>query len=48
MDSIVFYNVDKYGMELKKAKAPTPVIWDHMGAFPIMRYMSHRTFDEIH
>jgi TnpA family transposase len=30
MDSIVFYNVDKYGMELKKAKAPTPVIWDHI------------------
>ena len=30
MNSIVFYNVDKYGKKLKKAKAPTPVIWDHI------------------
>ena len=30
MNSIVFYNVDKYGEKLKEAKAPTPVIWDHI------------------
>lgn len=30
MNSIVFYNADLYGKELKKARAPTPVIWDHV------------------
>ena len=30
MNSIVFYNVEKYGEKLKKARAPTPVIWDHI------------------
>jgi TnpA family transposase len=30
MNSIVFYNVDFCGKELNKAKAPTPVIWDHV------------------
>jgi TnpA family transposase len=30
MNSIVFYNVDFYGEKLKKARAPTPVVWDHV------------------
>jgi len=30
MNSIVFYNADLYGKELRKARAPTPVIWDHV------------------
>jgi len=30
MASIVFHNVETYGKQLKKAKAPTPVIWDHI------------------
>lgn len=30
MASIVFYNVETYSKELKTAKAPTPVIWDHI------------------
>jgi TnpA family transposase len=30
MNSIIFYNVETYGKELKKAGAPTPVIWDHI------------------
>ncbi|MBW1859169.1 MAG: Tn3 family transposase [Deltaproteobacteria bacterium] len=30
MNSIVFYNVDFYGNLLKKTKAPTPVVWEHI------------------
>lgn len=30
LNSIVFYNVDFYSSELRKARAPTPVIWDHI------------------
>ena len=30
MNSIVVYNVEKYGEKLKKARAPTPVIWDNI------------------
>lgn len=30
MNSIVFYNVDFYGDLLKKTKAPTPVVWEHI------------------
>jgi TnpA family transposase len=30
MFSIIFYNVERYGEMLKKARAPTPVIWDHI------------------
>ena len=28
--SVIFYNVETYAEKLKKAKAPTPVIWDHI------------------
>lgn len=31
MDAIVYYTVDEHGAELKRAKAPTPVIWEHIG-----------------
>jgi TnpA family transposase len=30
MFSIIFYNVEKYGKRMKKARAPTPVIWDNI------------------
>lgn len=30
MNSIVFYNVDFYGDLMKKTKAPTPVVWEHI------------------
>ena len=30
MFSVIFYNVETYAEKLKKAKAPTPVIWDHI------------------
>jgi TnpA family transposase len=30
MNSIVFYNADFYGDLLKKTKAPTPVVWEHI------------------
>lgn len=30
MNSIVFYNVDFYGILMKKTKAPTPVVWEHI------------------
>ena len=30
MNSIVFYNVELYGRELKHANAKTPVIWNHV------------------
>ena len=30
MNSIVFYNVEFYGDELKKSRARTPVVWDHV------------------
>ena len=30
MDAIVFYTASRYMKELKKARSPTPVIWDHI------------------
>ena len=30
MNSIVFYNVDFYGDLMKKTRAPTPVVWEHV------------------
>jgi len=30
MFSIIFYTVETYGEKMRKAKAPTPVIWDHI------------------
>ena len=30
MNSIVFYNADLYGDLLKKTRAPTPVVWEHV------------------
>ena len=31
MDVIVYYTVDEYGAELRRAKASTPVVWEHIG-----------------
>jgi TnpA family transposase len=42
MASIVFYNVETYSTELKKAKAPTPVIWDHIQV--LGRYQFRRSW----
>lgn len=33
MDSIVFYNVEVHGDELKRSNALTPVIWEHVKLF---------------
>jgi TnpA family transposase len=30
MNAIIFFNADRYGEKLRKAKSPTPVIWDHI------------------
>jgi len=42
MNSIVFYNVETYGEKLKKAKAPTPIIWDHIQV--LGRYQFRRSW----
>jgi hypothetical protein len=31
MDAIVYYTVDEHGPLLKRMKAPTPVVWEHIG-----------------
>ncbi len=44
MDSVVYDNVSTHGEELKEAKAPTPVVWEHIethGRYPF----SPRWFD---
>ena len=30
MFSIILYNVETYNKELRKSRAPTPIIWDHI------------------
>ena len=42
MDAIVYYTVDEFGEELRRAKAPTPVVWEHIGI--LARYPFRRTW----
>ena len=47
MFSIIFYTVEIYGEKLRKAKAPTPVIWDHiqvLGRYQFRRSWISRDF----
>ncbi len=45
MFSVIFYNVQTYNAELRKAKAPTPVIWDHIQVLGRYRFPKRLLYD---
>ena len=42
MNSIVFYNAEKYGQEIQKVPGATPVLWEHVLLFEPYRLPSRR------
>ena len=43
MNSIVFYNAEKYGQEIRKVRGATPVMWEHVLLFEPYRLPSRQS-----
>ncbi|MDG6913556.1 MAG: hypothetical protein JRN35_10840, partial [Nitrososphaerota archaeon] len=46
MNSIVFYNPEKYGEQIRKVRGATPVMWKHVLLFEPYRYPSRQSAAE--